>query len=72
MIDLNEVGPCSTRYCQNIGRRARGARDIAPLAERTKEVIHKSFYCEPCVAAAGQRSLSPSIAETARRRNAQR
>lgn len=68
---------CSTQHCKNTGKRARGAADIAGLAARVnsrsrRPIFKPSYYCEACVAAAGQRSLSSSVSETARRRNDER
>lgn len=56
MIDFTETGPCRTKTCTNTGRRARGAKDIEPMATRTG-VFDKSFYCDDCHAVAAQRSF---------------
>lgn len=56
LIDLEETGVCSTRSCSNVGKRARGARDIEAASIKTG-VFVKSFYCDDCLAGAAQRSL---------------
>lgn len=60
MIDTEETGPCRTRSCSNVGKRARGAQDAEGLVSRTR-VFEKSYYCEGCLEAAAQRVLSTSI-----------
>jgi hypothetical protein len=56
MIDPNETGACRTKSCSNVGKRARGAKDIAPMSERTG-VFDKSFYCDDCITVGAQRAL---------------
>lgn len=63
---------CSTRSCDEKGRRARGARDISALAARVNArrpgTFVESYYCDGCLEAAAIRSYSGSVTIRKRKR----